>query len=284
MTKEAPPRPPEKDEALDQGQQTQEEQRARTWPKEARDAYLRKAQEAADYRKQLEEFRRQLEDIQSRVQKYEQDLQSRDALIASLSQNYYTGTSQPYGMPQPGLEGGPQGTQVQIPPSEDWDPFDKASYERYLDRKLQEMQNRLLQQYQADQQQKMAAIQYWSAIQARWVPQIAHLMRADPNLKPDDVYKLISHAVQTGTWDLDQAYQSLYRDRLLEQEKQRMYEEARKQALEELKKSMSNAPAPPVYGVGPVPLRPPEGPPPRNYREATQQALEEYRGKIITPE
>ncbi len=255
---------------------------SKLWPKEIRDAYLRMANRFDQAKKELE----------SRISEMQRQLEERDKLIAQLAQQYGQGTQEqtpayPYQLPQThtgqslpytGQAGTATGT-----PTDELDPLDPNSVKSFVNRTVQEALTRLGQSYYQDQ---LARMQYTNMAIERaldWGAQMAYLYRLDPDITPQDVRKIVEHAARHGQVDLVSAYRDVFRDRIAQREQEKMREEIRRKLEEELasQKTAYAVMGPPT---GPVPLRRAPDRVPTSLQEATRQALEEYGGKIITPE
>ncbi len=259
---------------------------SKLWPKEIRDAYLRMANRFDQTKKELE----------SRISELQKQLEERDKLIAQLAQQYsqYGQYGQwsvdqpatyPYQLPQ--APTGPTSQGVSPPPSsqqEEFDPLDPNSVRSFVDRKINEALMRLGQAYYQDQ---LARIYYTNMALEKaleWASQLSYLYRIDPDLSPQEVKKIVEHAAKSNQPDLMAAYRDVFKDKIAQREQERIREEIQRKLEEELKAQRA---AQTVMG-------PPTGPIPRSatvpssrptsFQEATLQALQEYGGKIITPE
>jgi hypothetical protein len=237
------------------------------WPKPARDAYLKAAQEAAQYRKQAEE-------LQRRISEMERDLRASEQLLAGYLQQYGQQGQDYQAMPQP-----PQRPAQPTTEEPELDPYDPDSLKGYLRKTMEDWRKQLWEQYLQDQQYRQQVANFNTALSIYWARQLYHLLGQDRDLKDEDIYRLMQHAAQSRHYDLLKAYQEVYRDKLLEAERQRIREEERKRLASE----QAPPAAPPVIGGAPTPRRL-ATPRPSSWEEALYQAVQEGRGKIAVPE
>jgi hypothetical protein len=266
------PRPPAA--PPDQGQGAPSDPTA-LWQKEARDAYLRKAEEAATLRKELEAATARATDLDNTAKSYEQ-------IIATMSQS--NTTPAPVDpqlerfrtpLPRTGV-GTPSTVEEEIDP---WQP-------RTITRAIERVREDLRREFGAIADGAQKNLLQQMALSDMIGMQYTRISQMDPEADPA---RLLQHMQKIGTYDMSRAYAEVYGDKL--QQKQRgaieaelrakIEAEMREKAEADAKARLANTPA--VMG-GPGRVARSVAQQPSNYRQATEQSLKEFGQDLETKE
>lgn len=246
------------------------------WPKEARDGYLKRMNEVADALKAIK-------DIQGTVGELARNQKNYESIIASLSQERTSrGTvdtehTQPYRPGQP-----PEVTATErsaLPALPEFDPWDPDAVDRYFTAREMRMWNA----YTYDQGERDKQYKQMASLAVYWGVGANRLFDRDPELKVEDLSRIIEQANKMQTTDLDVAYRTVFADRIFERERATATEAGKKAAEDEAARARTTEmPAPVLPGEGfRMPRHASEGRP-KTYGDATRQAIVEGRGKVVT--
>jgi hypothetical protein len=160
--------------------------------------------------------------------------------------------------------------------------------EEFIDGRLTESQKVLWDGYLEDRETLWNAMSQQQGLGTMMAMEAGALLRSDPNLTVKDLFELTGEAKRFD-FSLEKAYEAKYGRRnlehdmnsRLESERTKIREEERAKALEDLNRS-GLPPAPVLGGSNPMPRRGNEARP-KNYADATRQAYDNSRGKLLEP-